>query len=395
MVFSIIILITLIEKINNVFGSIKYFMKKYIVWNPDATLIGHEDPDYICEIEFTKQFDIDLFEGADEVFEFTGPANLIKDDPRCRVVLKHWRNYEGINLPKEDLSWADLLILYTNDVIIGPWDAYCAAVEKQYNCKNFICITEGIYNLKDYPKDRVYLDHEHHSNKIVNFCHFEDWNDSPTKPKLFDALIGSIDNNHIKAHRRFLFGQLLSNKLLGKSFINTWGSINFRSPELNKLDDIGAVANPRNSTIVNNHFKNGRSMSYSIPIEVYRRSWYSLVAETMSEKSNYITEKTSKPLFEKRLFVIFGAQGLLARLHELGYQTFSDVIDESYDAEPDNMKRWNMAFDQVLKLTRADHLAVYNKIAPVLEHNHTWIVSQQRNRLQGLKDFIGHHISQL
>ena len=47
------------------------------------------------------------------------------------------------------------------------------------------------------------------------------------------------------------------------------------------------------------NYKNGRSMSHSIPIEIYRRSWYSIVAETQAYKSNYVTEKTSKPLFEK------------------------------------------------------------------------------------------------
>jgi hypothetical protein len=125
-------------------------------------------------------------------------------------------------------------------------------------------------------------------------------------------------------------------------------------------------------------------MSYSIPTEIYQRSWYTIVSETMAEKSNYITEKTAKPLFEKRLFVVFGAQGLLGRLHELGYQTFDSVIDESYDLEPDNTKRWTMAFEQVLKLAQADHQAIYDQI-----------VSQQRRRLQGLKNFLDHHIGQL
>ena len=369
-------------------------MSNYILWNPDAVLIGITDTDYICEIEFAKKLGIDLFEGAEEIFEFAGPAELVAADPRKKIVLKHWRNWPDRSLPKEDLSWADLLILYTNDVMDGPWEAYQSAALEQYNCKNFICITEGRYNLEDPPQDRVHENHEHHSNRIVNFCHFEDWNTTPTKPKLFDALIGSVDDGNIKPHRRFLFQNLVENKLLGKSFINIWGHIKFRSPELASLDD-SAISNFRNSTIFNNDFKNGCSMSYSIPIEIYKRSWYSIVAETAAQKSNFITEKTSKPLFEKRLFVIFGAQGMLSRLHELGYQTFGDVIDESYDNEIDNIKRWTMAFDQVLALTTADHHAIYDQIAPVLEHNHNWIVNNQRNRLQGLKDFLSKHINKL
>jgi hypothetical protein len=368
-------------------------MKKYILRHPDAELIGAEDPDYMCELAFAEQLGIPLFE-PEEMFTFRGMDFIIAPDPRKKVVLKHWRNWEGINLPKEDYSWADLLILYTNDVIHGPWSEYSAAVMDQYNCKNFICIAEGRYKLEDHPRDRVYENHEHHSNRIVNFCHFEEWNTCADKPKLFDALIGSVDNDGIKAHRRFVFNQLEKNNLLDKSFVNIWGSINYRSPELKELDD-PAVGNFRNSTIYNSLFKNGRSMSYSIPTEIYQRSWYTIVSETMAEKSNYITEKTSKPLFEKRLFVVFGAQGLLSRLHELGYQTFDSVIDESYDLEPDNEKRWAMAFEQLLKLSQADHQEIYKKLTPVLEHNHSWMVSRQHTRLQGLKDFLDLHISQL
>ena len=368
-------------------------MTQYVLWNPDIEWLGKDNPDYMCEIAFAKELGINLFE-PEETFTFSGMDYMIIQDPRKKVVLKHWRNHAEINYPKEDLSWADLLILYTNDVIEGPWEKYCQAVEEQFNCKKFICITDGVYKLTDYPKDRVYQNHEHHSNKIINFCQFEEWNTTPPKPKVFDALIGSIDENK-KPHRYFLASNLLQQKLFNKTFINTWGAFNFRSPELIHLDDTGSVANYRNSTVYSDHFKNGRSMSFSIPIELYKRSWYSIVAETMAEQSNYITEKIAKPLFEKRIFVVFGAQGVLRRLHELGYQTFDSVIDESYDREPDNLKRYNMAFAQVLKLAKADHQEIYNKLATVSEHNHSWMVDGQRPRLQGLKDFLDMHINKL
>ena len=140
-------------------------MTKYILRHPDAELIGADDPDYMCELAFAEQLGIKLFE-PEETFTFRGMDFIIAPDPRKKVVLKHWRNWEEINLPKEDYSWADLLVLYTNDVMIGPWSAYSAAVMEQYNCKNFICIAEGIYNLTDYPQDRVYQNHEHHSNRF-------------------------------------------------------------------------------------------------------------------------------------------------------------------------------------------------------------------------------------
>jgi hypothetical protein len=45
-----------------------------------------------------------------------------------------------------------------------------------------------------------------------------------------------------------------------------------------------------------------------------------------------MTEKTAKPIWAKRLFVMFGTPGFLKKLHELGFKTFDHVIDESYDS---------------------------------------------------------------
>jgi hypothetical protein len=347
----------------------------------------------MCEIDLAKKIGIDLFADADKIITASNAAEQIAQDTRKKVVLKHWRNYNEPTAPAEDLSWANLVILYSNDVITGPWESYRAAVLKNFNNDNFICVTEGRHNLYDHPVDRVYEDHEYHASRIVDFCQYEDWPVTGTKPKLFDALIGSA-HPVIKPHREFVFDQLKKHNLLDQSFVNIWGSRYYRSPELKDIDD-PAIVNYRNSMIYTDNFKNGRSMSHSIPIEIYRQSWYSIVTETQAHKSNYVTEKTSKPLFEKRLFVMFGPQGLLSRLHKLGYQTFDGIIDESYDDIDDPVKRWTMAFEQVLKLATADHQAIYDQAIHTLNHNHAWIVGNHYNRLKGLKDFLDLHISKL
>jgi hypothetical protein len=365
---------------------------KYILWNPDAEVMTSHDPDYMCELEFAQKLDIDLFE-PEETFTFRGMDFLIAQDPRRKVILKHWRDWQQVKLPPEDLSWADLVVLYSTDAITGPWNSLCKEVKQQLNCEKFICIGEGTFDLLDYPADVVHIDHEHHANKIVNFCRFEEWNSNTIKPKLFDALIGSMDPV-IKPHRCFVFDNLQKHKLLDLCFVNTWGSVNYRSAELDVCDD-PAIVDFRNSTVYSPFLKNGCSMSTSIPIEIYKRSWYTIVTETLGNKSNHITEKTMKPIFEKRLFVLFGPQGTLSRLHELGYKTFDQVIDESYDKEPDDIKRWSMAFEQVLKLLRADHAQIYNQINCILEHNHSWMVNNYVKRLKNLKLFLDSHLNDL
>lgn len=350
------------------------------------------DPDYMTEIFFAEDFGIKIFE-PEETFTFRGMNGLIAQDPRKKVILKHWRDWTQVPVEPEDLSWADLMVLYTTDAVSGPWDSLCQQVQQHLNCENFVFIGEGVFNMPEYDHSRVYIDHQHHANKIVAYCKFKPWNLSADKPKLFDALIGSTDRE-LKPHRCFVFDQLQKHNLLDRCFVNSWGSINYRSAELETTDD-SAIKDFKNSTTYLAQLQNGISMSFSIPIDIYQQSWYSIVTETLGYRSNHITEKIMKPMFEKRIFVVFGAQGTLSRLHDLGYKTFDPWIDESYDQEPNDSVRWQMAFDQVLKLSQADHATIYQQLDLVLEHNHTWMKDKFESRIQNLKSFLDSHIAKL
>lgn len=72
--------------------------------------------------------------------------------------------------------------------------------------------------------------------------------------------------------------------------------------------------------------------------ELYQQSFLQVITETVfNYPTTFITEKTMKPIANKRPFVIVGPVGSLTRLHELGFKTFRDFWDESYDqiADPD------------------------------------------------------------
>ena len=77
-----------------------------------------------------------------------------------------------------------------------------------------------------------------------------------------------------------------------------------------------------------------------------------------------------KVLYGQRVFVHLGARGFLKHLHTLGFQTFGDIIDESYDTEPSNLVRWQRACDQMQALSKMDYQLVYDKVRSRLEHNH-------------------------
>jgi hypothetical protein len=112
------------------------------------------------------------------------------------------------------------------------------------------------------------------------------------------------------------------------------------------------------------------SLSQILPREIYQHTWYSVVAETETSNSwSFFTEKIVKPILAKRLFVVCSGQYYLRNLRKLGFRTFHDIIDESYDAEPDLTKRIELLLCQVNMLCQQDHVALQEQIKPIVEHN--------------------------
>jgi len=117
-------------------------------------------------------------------------------------------------------------------------------------------------------------------------------------------------------------------------------------------------------------FNNNQTANIStwLPWKIYNQSWFTIVAETDYRK-NFFTEKTAKALLGKKLFVYIGAAGALKDLRHLGFKTFDGIIDESYDLEPNNEKRWAMAFDQIKSVCAQRSEDVYKAALPIIEHN--------------------------
>jgi hypothetical protein len=133
-------------------------------------------------------------------------------------------------------------------------------------------------------------------------------------------------------------------------------------------------------------------LSMLLPWRIYNDSWFTIISETEAERE-YFTEKTAKPLLGKRLFVLFGAAGMLGSLRDQGFQTFGSVIDESYDDISDTQKRFAAAWQQVEYLAHSNISDVYDKILPVLEHNQRLMleISWKDRMIQQIHDLARQH----
>jgi hypothetical protein len=126
----------------------------------------------------------------------------------------------------------------------------------------------------------------------------------------------------------------------------------------------------------------------------YDRSWFSVITESeMSDQPARITEKPFKALVNFHPILVFGNPGALRMIRELGFQTFPEVFDESYDDEPDPRRRFEMVyaqFERVCRMTKRELRRQEALIADKLAFNarHGLTVLPARYRLEIDRAFV-------
>lgn len=109
-------------------------------------------------------------------------------------------------------------------------------------------------------------------------------------------------------------------------------------------------------------------------VKYWQNSFASVVCETVFGDNNdpMITEKTLKPLAYGQPFLMVACNGVLALLHDLGFQTFADVIDESYDSIASPQTRFEHVLREIKRLSSLSEreiYLIYKKLIPRLRSN--------------------------
>ncbi len=103
-------------------------------------------------------------------------------------------------------------------------------------------------------------------------------------------------------------------------------------------------------------------------------TYFSIVSETSVSKHHaFITEKTVKPLFYFHPFIIWGNPFSLKFLKEIGFETFPEFFDESYDTIIDEDKRLSLIVENIERLCSKDIKEIhglYQSVKPKLLHNY-------------------------
>ena len=97
-----------------------------------------------------------------------------------------------------------------------------------------------------------------------------------------------------------------------------------------------------------------------------------IVSEYMgSDKKVFLTEKIARSIVMGKPFIVLGDRGMLAELRSLGFATFSDFWDESYDEFPTIQPRIDRALEVAVDYMRTKDLSsgYSDLMIKQLEHN--------------------------
>jgi hypothetical protein len=107
--------------------------------------------------------------------------------------------------------------------------------------------------------------------------------------------------------------------------------------------------------------------------DYYFHVFLDVVNETrFAQPTANISEKTFQPMQYFKPFVLVAPPKSLEYVKSLGFKTFSDFWDESYDNEFDHGERLVKIFqllDKLFAMSNQEQRDLYNKMLPVLQHN--------------------------
>jgi len=258
---------------------------------------------------------------------------------------------------------------------------------KQSNIKNYLLSTGSLHNKELLDVEQMvyrpwwayHLVKMHRNGFIDTSGH--------NKPYKFDALLGRR-----KYHRDFVINSFESAHLLKSNLITYRQNFMRNTPHLENIN-LYPYASPHLESSWDVEFPTD---AYQMPWEIYRRTDYSVVCETIhNQEIFFMTEKTAKPIWAKRLFVMFSAPEFLKKLHELGFKTFGHVIDESYDDMPYTQQRLILAFEQVKWLSHQDPETIQHRIQSVVQHNHDHLSKLMQQTHQTMRELLQSKLNNL
>lgn len=119
-------------------------------------------------------------------------------------------------------------------------------------------------------------------------------------------------------------------------------------------------------------------------LEIQKSFLYVCTETVYNYPSVYLSEKSFKGITVKRPFIILGAPKTLQTLKTLGFKTFDDYWDESYDLEMSDQRRLIKIYSIIKKISKQplrELEILLHKMQPILEYNFNHYAKFGQNEL--------------
>lgn len=279
-------------------------------------------PDLIANAVYVLGPDL-MRTNADLVREFAqnGAAQIVYSNPSegSETMLNHCRAYRIADLVEQGRIW----------IVTGG-----------YVPDSFV----NLYHENFLPK---LLDYEENIQAVDQYHQVY----TRTRPYKFLCL-----NGRHRPHRSQLLNKLsaLKDQALWTNLDSQTGPIKVLNPQYEHAHVATPINLPNTGFVKNNLFNNKWGEIY-LKAELYQDTYFSLVTETVFDYPySFRTEKIWKPIAIGHPFIAVANQGFYRDLHNLGFQTFGSIIDESFDQIENSADRLDRIVEIVQDLCQQD-----------------------------------------
>lgn len=332
--------------INVVFLENGFDVRGHLWWDTTFTVINKAKGEFIYPV-LIDTLDTDNYLIPDYISKSKGKVLFIQTH-ECGFASKSGEELEWISelVSKHELNKERFLLVTSDHLIEDKFNTLLKAgrITDNFTVKPFTYFKNTLW-FRDYLKrDDGIFKSSLESNKKVKQFHFLNF------------------NRATKKHRICIFGELMTNPNFNGKFITSLGH-NVCIQDINYVEEVKTVLNEhyKNRTKLIEFFKSynpkthftydetdlENSKAANLNVEAHNNTFVNIVTESSYEENFiFFTEKTFKPIYCAQPFIILGNPHSLKKLKELGFKTFSQWWDESYDEETD----FTVRFSKIVKL---------------------------------------------
>jgi len=389
-----------------------------------AGLVGHEHVQVKSRYFWAEEIHRKLFRKLPEKYDVYPVNNIRLDDDRMFVIpfyitwrtplIHYFSNNSGI-LEFSHISKHLFPLIRENNGYIMIWlpveafilDIHIAAMHSYFGESHKFPLHKIIYvigcpnaneiyndycvrnNIPDRKEDRLTIISYQSSIDIFHNLIDDESKEPPYDTNIIPEKLFLMWNRRYRPHRTELALHLELNNCVDNSYISfperhvemstvdfysQVGPIHEKYPYMDDSlikrfgDRLPLVLDNETDIIVMCQDTDNRSRPY------YQNSLISIVTETnYYDSAISLTEKSFKPMKEKHPFITVGVNGALREIRNLGFKTFNDFWDESYDdiLDPvDRMKKLNEIIANISSWTAERKIDFRKAVKPILDYNY-------------------------